>query len=130
MGRRCFVIMPFASEFAGVWDEVLRPTIVSIGDVCVRGDDFFTPGVIMQDVFREVENADYLIADLTNKNANVFYELGYAHALKKPVVLITQQILDIPFDLRHHRVIGYENTIAGAMKLKGDLLRWLPQIHP
>jgi hypothetical protein len=49
-----------------------------------------------------------LIAELTSRNANVFYELGLAHALKKPVVLVSSNEADVPFDLHHIRVIYYD----------------------
>jgi hypothetical protein len=49
-----------------------------------------------------------LLADLTDKNANVFYELGLAHAAKKPVIFTSAHVDDVPFDLRHLRVIIYD----------------------
>jgi hypothetical protein len=70
----------------------------------------------------------FLIADLTGRNANVFYELGLAHALKKDVILITQKIEDVPFDLRHYRCIVYDNTIRGASKLESGLRGTLEDI--
>jgi hypothetical protein len=62
-----------------------------------------------------------LIAELTGKNANVFYELGLAHAMQKNVILITQRLEDVPFDLRHYRCLVYENSIVGAANLKTTL---------
>ena len=59
---------------------------------------------------------------MTGKNANVFYETGYAHALNKRVILLTQKTDDIPFDLRHHHHIVYGGSIV---KLKEDLSKRL-----
>jgi hypothetical protein len=110
--------MPFADRFNAIWQEVIRPTVVGRGDNCLRADDVFRPGVVMVDVATRIQDAAYLIADLTGKNPNVFYELGYAHALNKSVILITQQINDVPFDLRHQRIISYSDTVAGARQLR------------
>ena len=128
MGRNCFVIMPFAGEFEGIWETIIRPTVEQAGDTCVRADDFFSPGVIMDDVLKRISEADYLIADLTHRNPNVFYELGIAHATKKDVLLITQEINDIPFDLAHQRVISYSDSVSGAENLRTSLIRTINSI--
>ena len=57
------------------------------------------------------QSYDILIADLTNQNPNVFYEVGYAHGLTKKVILLTKNIQDIPFDLKHYPHIIYEDKI-------------------
>ncbi len=64
----------------------------------------------MDQVWRGIRSADVLVAELTTKNPNVFYELGLAHALEKPVVLVSSNQEDVPFDLRHIRVILYDQT--------------------
>jgi hypothetical protein len=130
MPRKCFVIMPFDSSFNGIWEHILRPAVTDHGDDCIRGDDFFVPGSIMDDVLRSIREADYLIADLTGRNANVYYELGLAHALGKSVVLLTRLLSDVPFDLRHHRLIEYQDTVAGAAQLRATLQRFLRNLSP
>ena len=65
---------------------------------------------------------------MTDRNPNVFYELGIAHALQKEVVLITQDINDVPFDLRHFRCVVYEDSIAGAESLTEGLKGTIEQI--
>jgi nucleoside 2-deoxyribosyltransferase len=64
----------------------------------------------MDQIWRGIHSADVLVAELTSKNPNVFYELGLAHALEKPVVLVSSNQEDVPFDLRHIRVILYDQT--------------------
>jgi Nucleoside 2-deoxyribosyltransferase len=128
MGRKCFVMMPFAASFQGIWEHVLRPTVTGVGDDCKRGDDIFAPGLIMDDVIKAIREADYLIADLTGRNPNVYYELGYAHSLGKPVILLTQRNDDVPFDLRHHRLIQYDDTAAGAVGLRTMLQRYIESL--
>ena len=117
-----FVIMPFAEEFTPAYTDHLKPTVENLGLAIKRGDDFFSKRSIMSDVWSAMFNADLIIADCTGRNPNVFYELGLAHALDKPVIMITQSIDDIPFDIRHLRVIVYEFTPRGMKKLEDDLI--------
>lgn len=84
----------------------------------------------MKDVLKSISLADYLIADLTGRNPNVYYELGIAHALMKKVVLLAQDLQDIPFDLKHQRILEYSDTVAGAAKLRTDVKRYLRTISP
>ncbi len=69
-----------------------------------------------------------LVAELTGRNPNVLYELGIAHTLGKPVVMITQSLDDVPFDLRHHRSIPYTHTPRGAQQLEEALSKTLQGI--
>lgn len=119
--NNCFVLMPFAPSFDGIWETVIRPTVERRGDECIRADDIFAVGSVLDDILDSIRAADYLIADLTGHNPNVYYELGHAHSLDKPVVLLTQRIRDTPFDLRQHRIIEYADTAAGAEQLKSTL---------
>ena len=79
----------------------------------VRADaDIFGTGKIIDQIWRGINSAKVLVAELTQRNPNVFYELGLAHALDKPVVLIWSRSneQDVPFDLQHIRVIYYDVT--------------------
>jgi hypothetical protein len=120
----CFVLMPFSLEM----NEVFRTIRDSVeGDPwnfhCQRADDFFAGGHILADVLRGIEEAELLVADLTGRNPNVFYELGIAHMVKQPseIILLTQDIGGIPFDLQPLRCIPYTQTMDGGRKLKDDL---------
>jgi hypothetical protein len=85
-------------------------------------DDLFRPSDIVSDIWQMITQAKVLLADLTGKNANVFYELGLAHAAKQPVLLISRFIEDVPFDLRSLRVILYEPLLPGwDTKLRDDI---------
>ena len=85
-----------------------RPAIEKAGPRAVRADaEIFGSGKILDQVWRGINAAKVLVAELTTRNANVFYELGIAHALNKPVVLISSNESDVPFDLQHIRVIYY-----------------------
>jgi hypothetical protein len=63
---------------------------------------------VVEKIWEQILKAKLLLADLTGKNANVFYELGLAHAAEKPVVFTSANSEDVPFDLRHLRVIIYD----------------------
>ncbi len=84
---------------------------------CRRADEIFEPTQVVNIIWEQILRSNLIISDLTGKNANVFYELGYAHALGKDTILITQSIDDIPFDLRHLRCIQYSKTTKGYQKL-------------
>ena len=73
----------------------------------VRGDDVFTPTDILVDIWHSLNSADFVIADITGRNPNVLYELGIAHTLAKPVLIISRNAADIPIDLSTRRVILY-----------------------
>jgi hypothetical protein len=110
-GDSCFVLMPFAPPLGRHYELIYEPAIKKAGLVPVRADaDIFATGKIMEQVWSGINAAKVLVAELTSRNPNVFYELGIAHALKKPVVLISATEDDVPFDVRHIRVIYYEVT--------------------
>ncbi|MEK0371228.1 MAG: hypothetical protein QQN55_08765, partial [Nitrosopumilus sp.] len=76
----------------------------------IRADDLFRPSVIVSDLWDMIQRADILLAELTTKNPNVFYELGLAHAISKPVILVSETMDDVPFDLQQLRVILYDKN--------------------
>jgi hypothetical protein len=104
----CFVMMPFGDWFDRYYQEIYVPAIRAAGFEPVRSDELFATGSVVEQIWEQIEKSSVLLADLTDKNANVFYELGLAHAAHKPVVLSAARIEDVPFDLRHLRVITYD----------------------
>lgn len=104
----CFVMMPFGGWFDRYYQEVYVPAIKEAGLEPVRADELFSTGSVVEQIWEQITKAKVLLADLTDKNPNVFYELGLAHAAIKPVVFTAARIDDVPFDLRHLRVIVYE----------------------
>lgn len=114
----CFVIMPFGDPFDGIYESSIEQTVIRLGLRCVRADRISERGVIMDQVWAHIVRARVIIAELTEQNPNVFYELGLAHALDKPVIQLAQNIDDVPFDLRHTRCIIYSNTVPGARELE------------
>ena len=107
----CFVVMPFASPIGDYHQHLYEPAIKKAGLRAVRADaDIFGTGKIIDQIWAGINAAKVLVAELTSRNPNVFYELGLAHALNKPVVLISSNEEDVPFDLKHIRVIYYDVT--------------------
>jgi hypothetical protein len=91
------------------YETIFKPAIEKTGLHAVRADaEIFATGKIIDQVWRGINAAKVLVAELTTRNANVFYELGLAHALNKPVVLVSSNESDVPFDLQHIRVIYYD----------------------
>lgn len=110
-GTSCFVMQPFGGTLGGYYETIFKPAIEQAGLSAVRADaEIFGTGKIMDQIWRGIRSADVLVAELTTKNPNVFYELGLAHALEKPVVLVSSNQEDVPFDLRHIRVILYDQA--------------------
>jgi hypothetical protein len=108
-GDTCFVMMPFAEPIGGYYKAIYEPAISKAGLRAVRADDeIFATGKIIDQILSGITAAKVLVAELTGRNPNVFYELGLAHALSKPVVLISSNQEDVPFDLQHIRVIYYD----------------------
>lgn len=116
-----FVLMPFALSLKPVYDDHIKKVAKTQNLTIARADDFFSQDSIMHEVWSAITQASILVADCTGKNPNVFYEIGIAHTLGKPVVLITQNQDDVPFDLRHIRYIHYEYTPSGMIKFENTL---------
>ena len=119
--QKIFVIMPFTLEWSNrIWQKMIKPTIEKKGLVPVRADDLFGQD-IMEDIWSGILSARLVIADITNRNPNVFYELGIAHCLGKEVILLTQNKDDIPFDLNRYRHIIYQDNLDGYELLQNRL---------
>jgi hypothetical protein len=121
----CFVLMPFVeiSDLQAVYRDHVKSVIERSGLRCERADDIYDVSGVMQSVWEGINRARLVVADLTERNANVFYELGIAHTLGKPVIMLSQSIDFVPFDLRHLRCIVYTYTPRGAIQLEQALER-------
>ena len=106
----CFAIMPFGGWFDGYYSSIYQPAINDAGLVPKRADDLYRPSTIVNDIWAYTRQAKLVLADLSGKNPNVFYELGLAHALAKPAILVAETMNDVPFDLRALRVIEYDKN--------------------
>jgi hypothetical protein len=107
-----FVLMPFAESFNDTYKLGIKPACLSSGAYCERVDEQIFQESILDRVYNQIAKADLIISEMTGRNPNVFYETGYAHALGKKVILLTQKAEDIPFDLQHYPHIIYEGKIT------------------
>jgi len=127
----CFVIMPFGGHFDNYnyYAEIYAPAIEASGLTSERSDNLFRPGSIVEDIWRFTKEAKIILADLSQMNPNVFYELGLAHAITKPVILVVENIEYVPFDLRNLRVHIYDkNESNWGEKLKGKIQNSIAEI--
>jgi len=125
---KAFVVMQFAEPYHTFYREVIQNQAEAAGFEVVRIDEKAGPGVIFQDIQREIERAEIVIAEITPANPNVFYELGYAHALGKPTILLARREAELPFDIRSFRVVFYNDTIGGKAEVEQSLRRHLEAI--
>ena len=109
---KAFILMPFDKEFQPIYTGFLKPALESSGFDINRADDLDSHQNILKDIVEQINQSNLIVADLTTGNPNVFYELGLAHALGKSVILITQSIEDVPFDLRSYRLLEYSTHFA------------------
>lgn len=103
----CFIVMPFGDSWSGDVHRIVSAVCSSFGVRPMRGDDVFKPSDFLVDIWQSINSADFVIADITGKNPNVLYELGIAHTLAKPVLIISKNAADIPIDLSTRRAIIY-----------------------
>lgn len=107
--NRCFMLMPFSTEFDYIYGMV-KKDLNDNGLICNRADEIAGSKPILNKILTEILKSRYIIADLTNYNPNVFYELGIAHSFKdaQNILMIKQKSSKIPFDLTHLTYIEYE----------------------
>jgi hypothetical protein len=121
----CFVIMPIGKqgtreykEFKAIFDSLIKPAVEidnngkPTGLRCERADQEIRTGNIPKDIIEKLASAEIVIADLTTRNPNVFYELGVRHSLKQKTIMIAQSIDDIPFDVSNYRIIIYDPYVG------------------
>jgi hypothetical protein len=135
----CFVMMPYGQYYDVYYKDIYVPAIKEAGFEPMRADELFSSGSVVEQIWEQINKSKVLLADLTGKNPNVFYELGLAHADRKPVIFTSGILEDVPFDLRHLRVIIYDtrepnwnvklktNVTAFLKNAKTDPARSIPQ---
>lgn len=112
-----FVLMPFREEHFAIYERTVKPTLEGLGCRVEHAKDAHTVERIVDVIFSQIARAHFIVADTTGKNPNVFYEIGYAHALGKKVVLLVQDAQDIPFDIAGLRHIQYKPQALNALAM-------------
>jgi nucleoside 2-deoxyribosyltransferase len=128
MKLKCFVIMPYASDFDAIYAEVKRNAECAVPGTeidCFHLRDVRAAGKITDDIIASLREAAFCIADVTGNNPNVMWETGYAMALGKPTILIGQDIGKLPFDLKIHRILSY--CPSSLNELSEDLIKAIQQ---
>jgi hypothetical protein len=120
-----FVLMPFGDKEINqkMYHDVIKPTVEKeLGIRCVRSDEVTAPGVINNQIFTLIRRAKFIIAETTSKNANVFYEIGMAHAFDKDVFLFCERKKGpLPFDITTHRAVFYDDLDDLKQKIVENL---------
>jgi len=113
-----FTLMPFEAAFHDAYQLGIKAACKEAGAYCERVDEQIFQESILEQIYNQIAKADIVVSDMTGRNPNVFYEAGYAHAIGKRTILLTQKAEDIPFDLKHYPHIIYGGSIT---TLKDDL---------
>lgn len=118
---KAFIVMQFSSPYNELYDDVIKNVCSDLNLSVIRADETYGPGLIIADIVKQIEESKLIIAEISSCNPNVFYEVGYAHALNKPTILIAEKSIKLPFDVSPFRTLFYENTIAGKKKIEEGL---------
>lgn len=116
-----FVIMPFNEEFNRIYSDLIGPALENAGYSVKRADKVLTDQNILRSVVSGLRTARLVIAEVTELNANVYYELGLAHGMRKTAILLTQAVDAIPFDLKMYRHIVYGTSYHRVEAFKAEL---------
>lgn len=116
--------MPFSSSFDDIYEFGIKMTCSDLNSYAERVDEQIFKERILDRIYNQISKADVIIADMTGRNPNVYYEVGYAHGIGKDVILLTQDSTDIPFDLKHFPHIIYNNNIKKLSEQLYAKLDW------
>lgn len=129
--RKAFVIMQYSKNYDDLYREVIEPVCKAFDYEVIRADESVSTGMIIQDIISRIQESSVIIADITPDNANVFYEVGYSHALNKPTILLNDRHLreKLPFDVSGLRTIFYDNSISGKTEVENRLRLFMENIN-
>ena len=118
-----FMLMPFKRELKAIFDNHVKAVANKLQLTAGRADNehFSSGGAIIRDIWSGIHHAKVIVADCTEQNPNVFYEIGIAHTLGKETILICQMDDRTPFDVNYLRIIFYRNTPEGLRQLETAL---------
>ncbi|HDR8261111.1 TPA: hypothetical protein QC128_004436 [Bacillus cereus] len=117
-----FVLTSFMDSERPLYSEI-KNICSNVGLNCSRSDDDYISGDILPHILKKIAKARLIIVNLDGRNPNVYYELGIAHALDKPTILISKSINNAPFDLQSKNIIIYKDFTELNNKLSMELAR-------
>ena len=127
--------MPFSKtetcskeEWDGIYKYLFEKTIGTAGYACERSSPIKS-GAIIKNIIQQLDTAEIVLADLTGSNANVFYELGIRHALRKRTIMVAQEGQDLPFDIGGYGVIFYSTDLLGAENFANKIHERIEEIE-
>ncbi|MDC5808117.1 hypothetical protein OPW36_06315 [Vibrio europaeus] len=128
---KVFVVMQFTDQFNDLYNTVIKPVCEEAGLEALRADDFYSNGLIINDIVNSIYESSVIIADITPNNPNVYYEVGFAHASNKNVILLCDREREkLPFDLSGFRTIFYSDSILGKDEVELNLRKHIHNIFP
>ena len=127
----CFTIMPFSDWHDHYYKHVYKAAIAEAGLKPVRADDLSRSSTIINDIWQYTKDASIVLADLSDTNPNVFYELALRHALKKPVIQLIDSKDKIPFDVSTTRTIKIDyKDLDSVAEAKKELKKQIIAVEP
>jgi hypothetical protein len=137
VAKKCFVICPIGEEGTDIrknadrlFNYIVTPIVRELGyDNVHRADLFQMPGLITNQIITLINEADLIIADVTENNPNVFYELGFSNTRNKPTILMKYKNSEIPFDIQNSRIIFFDFDIESVEKAKEELKNQIKSIE-
>lgn len=127
---KAFIVMQFSDEYNKLYSEVIKPICEEFGLVCERADEFYTSTPIIADIINSLVESSIIIAEISPDNPNIYYELGYAHAINKPTILLCDRDkrARLPFDISGFRTLFYEDSIVGKTAIENSFRKYLEAI--
>jgi hypothetical protein len=112
--RLCFVMMPFSEVYDRIYRELIVPAVEDAGLSAVRADEIPATGFVMEQIRAAIQQSRVCIADVTDRNPNVLYEIGFAEAMRKSIILMANDLSQLPFDLASQRVLWYSSDFEAS----------------
>lgn len=125
---KVFVVMQYTPQYDELYTDVIKPVCDELKLKPQRADETHAPGLVIADIIRQIVESKVIVAEITPANPNVYYEVGFAHALNKPTILIADKGTKLPFDVSPFRTLFYENSIGGKKRVEEGLRKYLNSI--
>lgn len=125
MGEICFVIQPFDNgKFDKRYKEIIKPAVIESGFESYRVDEDYSSVILIESIHNMIKKSSVCIAEITTDNPNVWYELGYALACSKRVIMLCsdERTTPFPFDIRHRNILTYQTQCGSDFSDLGEKL--------